>query len=333
MDHLGRARKTTSIEWTDRTWNPVRGCSRVSEGCRHCYAETLAARFSLPGNTFHGFAERTPAGPRWTGEVALLRDRLAEPLAWKQPSRVFVNSMSDLFHESLPDTAIDQVFAAMALAPQHTFQILTKRVGRMRSYLTAEGRHAAIVAAMDMPSWMPARRRFPRVPENWPLSNVWLGPSIENRMAANEHFPLASDLGEQGWHVMVSMEPLLEHVFVSARFLRLGPQAWVIVGGESGPGARPFDICWARAIVAQCQSAHVPVFIKQLGTHIHTRNDDGWEGNDTPRSWPMDTAFDEDLDGFRDGYQGAPVRVRLNDRKGSDMAEWPLGLRVREFPA
>ena len=124
----------TSIEWTDCTWNPVRGCSRVSEGCRNCYAERIAARFSNAGSVeageFVGFAERTPAGPRWTGRVELIKSKLQEPLHWKKPRRVFVNSMSDLFHESLPDGSIMDVFKIMAKCPSHTFQILTKRAGR-----------------------------------------------------------------------------------------------------------------------------------------------------------------------------------------------------------
>jgi protein gp37 len=133
----------TSIEWTDATWNCVRGCSRVSPGCggaNHeggCYAEKIAARFSGPGQPFEGFAERTKFGGRWTGKMALVEEMLTVPLRWKKPRRIFVNSMSDLFHENLPDEAIDKVFAVMALAPQHTFQVLTKRSDRMRAYMLA----------------------------------------------------------------------------------------------------------------------------------------------------------------------------------------------------
>ena len=132
----------SKIEWTDATWNPVRGCSRVSEGCRNCYAERIAARFngfqfdgmaadSVRFQPFSGFAEMTKAGPRWTGKVELIESALDAPLHWKKPRRIFVNSISDLFHESLPDEAIDRVFAVMALCPQHTFQVLTKRPERM----------------------------------------------------------------------------------------------------------------------------------------------------------------------------------------------------------
>src|SRR3546814_532328 len=122
----------SKIEWTDRSdWNPIRGCTRVSEGCRNCYAERIAARFSDPGQPFHGFAKRTAAGGRWTGKVELIEERLDFPLRWRKPARIFVNSTYDLFHESVPNHWIDQVFAVMALAPQHTFQVLTKRPGRM----------------------------------------------------------------------------------------------------------------------------------------------------------------------------------------------------------
>src|ERR1017187_3120358 len=131
----------TTIEWTDKTWNPTRGCSRVSEGCTRCYAETLAARFSDTGAPFHLFAKRTPSGPRWTGKVELIESILDLPLHWRKPTRVFVNSMSDLFHEALPDEAIDRVFAVMALCPQHTFQVLTKRAERMSQWVVGGRGH------------------------------------------------------------------------------------------------------------------------------------------------------------------------------------------------
>ena len=128
------------ITWTNITWNVVRGCSRVSHGCERCYAERIAARFSGPGQPYEGLARRTTDGGRWTGEVRLVPELLDAPLRWKKPRRIFVNSMSDLFHEALPDEAIDQVFAIMALAPQHCFQVLTKRAARMRAYFAEEWR-------------------------------------------------------------------------------------------------------------------------------------------------------------------------------------------------
>ena len=135
--------QNTSIEWTDATWNPVRGCSRVSEGCRECYAEKTGGRFCAPGKPFDGFVKITKSGPRWTGKVELVEKHLMDPLKWKQPKRIFVNSMSDLLHEKLSDEAIDRVFAVMALCPQHTFQVLTKRPARMLAYLSGNHGHEA----------------------------------------------------------------------------------------------------------------------------------------------------------------------------------------------
>jgi len=140
----------SKIEWCDRSdWNPIRGCTRASEGCRNCYAEAIAARFSGPGQPWHGFAEKTASGPRWTGKVELIEDRLTLPLKWRKPAKIFTNSASDLFHESVPDEWIDRVFAVMALAPQHTFQCLTKRSGRMRDYCSSPSVTQRIAQAMD----------------------------------------------------------------------------------------------------------------------------------------------------------------------------------------
>ncbi|MBY6277267.1 DUF5131 family protein [Symbiobacterium thermophilum] len=138
----------TRIEWTDATWNPIRGCSRVSEGCRNCYAERMAARFSGPGRPYEDLVRRTPHGPRWTGEVRLVEELLDAPLHWRRPRRIFVNSMSDLFHEAVPDEWIDKVFAVMALAEHHTFQVLTKRPERMLRYLTDLPKRAANTPAL-----------------------------------------------------------------------------------------------------------------------------------------------------------------------------------------
>jgi protein gp37 len=357
----------TSIEWTSRTWNPVRGCSRVSEGCRHCYAETFAAR-NLPEmrspTTGEPFAVRTPAGPRWTGRVELIPSKLDEPLRWRKPQRIFVNSMSDLFHESLPERAIADVFGTMALASRHTFQILTKRPRRMRDLLapgplTALGDH--------------------------PLPNVWLGVSVEDQATADERIPILLET-PAAVH-FVSYEPALGPVDFK-RLLTAGesdnpiggsehsridgdvpaarvaaPQQqrprwdkstgheqgdqgadrpavrtldWLIVGGESGPGARRFNVAWARSVVRQCKAAGVAVFCKQLGADVIDRNDAGFDGSE-PDSWPEEFDWSDrvehNIDGYRDDYQGAPVRVHLKSRKGGDTKEWPRDLRVRQFPA
>src|SRR5579885_1145834 len=146
--------KKTSIEWTNATWNPIRGCSRVSEGCRNCYAEKVAFRFSGLGQPYEGLVRINAAGerkPEWNGEVRLVEEHLRDPLKWKKPQRVFVNSMSDLFHENVPDEWIDKIFAVMALCPQHIFQVLTKRPERMRKYLLGKSdknHRAAVWMAM-----------------------------------------------------------------------------------------------------------------------------------------------------------------------------------------
>ena len=288
----------TSIQWTDRTWNPVRGCTRVSEGCRNCYAEKVAARFSDEGSPFHLYAKRTKAGARWTGKVELVESHLGDPLRWKKPQRVFVNSMSDLFHEGLDDEAISAVFAVMSQSPIHTFQILTKRPRRMfdwfsRTFVT-DGIEEAGVTRF---SWCHAN-----TDGRWPLPNVWLGVSVEDQKTANERIPLL--LKTPAAVQFVSYEPALGPVDFDA-YQKLD---WIIVGGESGPGARPFDVGWARNTIAQCKAAGVACFVKQLGA-------DPREENDPNGKYP---AFHH--------------KLKLRDKKGGDWREWPTALRVRELP-
>jgi protein gp37 len=248
----------SKIEWTESSWNPVRGCTRVSPGCGGpgkaggCYAEVMAARFSDPGQAFHGFAEMRGGEARWTGKLALVESALSLPLSWRKPRRIFVNSMSDLFHEALPDAAIDKIFFVMSLCPQHTFQILTKRAERMRQYMD---RCAARMrqAALDIAAW--------------PLPNVWIGVSTENQSTAEERIP---QLLETPAAVrFVSAEPLLGPIdftrfFHSPIDFTTGLH-WIIVGGESGPRARPMHPDWVRDIREQCAASDVPFFFKQWG--------------------------------------------------------------------
>ena len=274
----------TSIEWTDRVWNPVRGCSRVSEGCRNCYAERIAARFSdesvmidaAPSGPqqFHGFAIRTPSGPRWTGKVELIKSKLTEPFHWKKPQRVFVNSMSDLFHEALPDESIDRVFAVMALCPHITFQILTKRPRRMLEWFKGDGR-ARWEDHVYNRAYLMSTKYSAAVPSTWPLLNVWLGVSVEDQATADERIPLL--LQTPAAIRFVSYEPALGPVDFDRRqeqpywFSSFNPaygQAgidWIIAGGESGPDARPPHPDWFRNTRDQCQDAGVPFFFKQHG--------------------------------------------------------------------
>ena len=214
----------STIEWTESTWNPVRGCRRVSPGCEHCYAERLAHRFSGPGGAYEGLTRLGKNGPLWTGKVQLVASSLGEPLRWRRPRLVFVNSMSDLFHEDVPLAYIKQVFDVMRQAERHTFQILTKRSRRLLE----------LSPSLD-----------------WP-PNVWMGVSVESeaylhRVDALRDVPAAVRF--------LSLEPLLEAL----------PSLDVIVGGESGPGARPLMSGWVRDIRGKCASEGVPFFFKQWG--------------------------------------------------------------------
>jgi protein gp37 len=350
---------SSSIEWTDATWNPVRGCSRVSEGCRNCYAERMAVRMSGPGQWGEGFAVaprhhgengRPTTGVRgkWTGKVELIPSMLDRPLRWRKPRKVFVNSMSDLFHESLPDEAIDRVFAVMALARRHTFQVLTKRPERMERYLSAHDRDRAWCdagARLDIPLTHPMTKHPGATsPDNalWlnvdsatdsgdrPLPNVWLGVSVEDQATADERIPLL--LQTPAAVRFVSYEPALGPVDFTGWLYSCDGDCnqpthpieptldWVIVGGESGPGARPFDVAWARSTVEQCKAAGVAVFVKQLGANIRASGDsiNGWPINTAPGLW-SDTRVD-------------PPRIHVTSKKGGDPAEWSPDLRVREFP-
>lgn len=278
----------TGIEWCDATWNPVGGCSRISEGCRHCYAEQIAGRFSGPGQAFEGLArrvlkvvnadERDPGNRtegRWTGEMRFYPKRLSIPLRWKRPRRVFVNSMSDLFHEKLTDEQIDQVVAVMALARQHTYQTLTKRADRMRAYFAADNIDQPSIDGRMPLSWRLARaaekidpKRFAALggdsfhwhPRRWPWT--WWGTSIENQAAADERLP---ELVESDVDVLfLSCEPLLGSVDVTPA-LWDGDRGvrWVIAGCESGRGARPCDPAWLQSLRDQCAAAGVAYFLKQ----------------------------------------------------------------------
>ena len=342
----------TGIAWTDATWNPVRGCTRISEGCRRCYAEIMAARFcGEPESPFYTFARQGPA--RWTGKVELVPKKLEEPLHWRKPRRVFVNSMSDLFHEKLSDRDIAAVFGVMAACPHLTFQVLTKRPERMRAWFAAApwgscapggpADECVISAGVRM-----GRDEFRCQPIHWPLPNVWLGVSVEDQAAADARIPVLLDTPAA--LRFVSYEPALGPVDLrrwslaehGRRHIGAAPGiGWVIVGGESGPKARPFDVAWARSVVRQCRMAGVAVFVKQVGRDVRDRNDAGFEadtetfadgpkaGRPTrPTAWPS-PPYVEEID---TGYQGAEVRVHLRDRSGADPEEWPEDLRVREFP-
>ena len=222
----------SEIEWTDATWNPVRGCTKISPGCKHCYAETFAERFrGVKGHPYEqGF------------DLRLVPEKLTEPLLWRAPKLVFVNSMSDLFHEGVPDEYIELVCRVMAAANWHTFQVLTKRSSRLRNLLSGKLCFAA------------------------EQEHIWWGVSVED---TKHGLPRIADLQTSPAHVrFLSIEPLLESL---GRF-DLSGISWAIVGGESGPGARPMRQEWVISIRDLCSSARVPFFFKQWGGVRKKRN-------------------------------------------------------------
>jgi len=264
----------TAISWTEATWNPVTGCTEVSEGCDHCYARSVAHRFA-----------GTPAYPRGF-EVTLRPERLDQPLRWRRPRMIFVNSMSDLFHAEIPDEMIARVFAVMALAATHTFQVLTKRPGRMRALLTSpdfkwQVWHQMLTLTHARSMTMPAEHAAALT---WPLPNVWLGVSVETQKWADVRIPTL--VATPARVRFLSMEPLLAPVTLSSWTLLTPPQLhWVIVGGESGPGARRMDHQWAADLAAECRCAGIAFFMKQTGTVLAREWGIPGKGED-PTLWP-----------------------------------------------
>ncbi len=317
----------SKIEWTDVTWNPVRGCAIVSEGCENCYAMRIAHRFSGEGKPFEGLTRMTSRGPVWTGRARVCEETLEHPLHWRLAQRVFVNSMSDLFHEDVPEAFLDRMFGVMALTPHLTFQILTKRPERMREYVS---RIAA--GGMAFTSWAAHSAALARkidkgreVPPRWPLPNVYLGISAENQSTLEARWPVLAQTPAAVR--FISCEPLLESLnFYGAGSMGaesgdpcapwsalrgydgceppVPPIDWIIVGGESGPGARYCKRSWVASIVRQCEHEGVPVFVKQMGS-----------------VWARQFGLRQRANPSR------PIHP-----KGEEMSEWPLELRVRRFP-
>jgi protein gp37 len=337
----------TKIEWASDVWNPIRGCSRVSEGCRHCYAERMAARFSQPGMWGEGLAVIKNGVAHWTGKITFDKDKLLEPLHWKRPRRVFVNSISDLFHENVEDGWVDKIFSIMALSWRHQFLILTKRPERMRDYMKRmhndPGEFIAS-ALLDMhidddyschvANYINGWSRWREMPEDgnplngavrrWPLPNVWLGTSVEDQKTADLRIPFL--LQTPAAIRFISAEPLLGSVDLTTipnapglaegqHYLNAlkgyawethgadyydvcnidGRLHWVIVGGESGPGARPMNPDWARLLRNQCLAANVPYFFKQWGEYGPcengevTPNPEDWDNQPHAHTFPDET--------------------------------------------
>lgn len=254
--------KSTGIEWTDSTWNPIRGCSRVSEGCRNCYAESVAARFSGLGQAYFGLAsfkiigEGTPSEhvePHWTGDVRLIEKHLDDPLHWKEPRKIFVNSMSDLFHTRVKDEWLASIFDVMARAPQHTYQILTKRPERMRDALLA-GSAPDVACAFEN-----------TYRQEWPPKNWLFGVSVEDQETVSHRLKFFEGL--DCFPLFISYEPALGPInWFETDFADLVD--WIICGGESGPHARPIHPEWARSTRDFCKFHGIPFFFKQWGAWI-----------------------------------------------------------------
>jgi protein gp37 len=373
----------TKIEWAEATWNCLVGCTPVSAGCLNCYAAGDVWRHSHPCKTgpragqpnhpaFVGLTVKRNGRAVFNGQVRMLEDKLTVPLKRKKATRWFVNSLSDLFHESVPFEFIDRVMAVAALCPQHQFLVLTKRAERMAEYLNDPSLHQriheAVKAALGYDN--PKRPAINRA--DLPLPNVWLGTSCEDQAAADARIP----------HLLrcpaavrfLSCEPLLGPIDLAldrelltdkmdadpkrqARFrgrypfpglpsehrtLRKHAIDWVIVGGESGHGARACTVEWVRSIVGQCRDAGVACFVKQLGAKALMNY---YEAKD----WYEATGFDWlDLKIYAHGwndslYEWKPERdgqpptdslahIEMRDRKGGNPDEWPEDLRVREMP-
>jgi protein gp37 len=282
----------TSISWTDWSWGVVRGCTRVSEGCRFCWAERMAAR-NLPGmrspKDGQPYARTVNGAPHWVKPAELIESKLSEPLHWRTPRRVFVASSADIFHEALSDHARDLIFTAMNAANQHTYQILTKRPKEMLRYVTAPERRTG---------WLSVCAR-------WPLPNVWLGVSCEDQATADVRIPLL--LQTPAALRFVSLEPLLGLIDLlysafdgAESFNAMGGLSWAIVGGESGPKARPCNVEWVRSLRDQCRTAGCAVFLKQMGSF-----------------WAREQRI----------LNGSALSA-----SGADPREWPEDLHVQEFP-
>lgn len=267
----------TAIQWTDETWNPTLGCSKCSPGCDHCYAIGVAAREMQPAHV--GLTIRWPGEPvDWTGEVRLMPDRLETPFRWRKPRRVFVDSMSDLFHADVPADYIADVFATM-IASGHTFQVLTKRPQRMAHLVGSDGFEATVRRKVH--------KHETHMFAGWPYPTVWLGASIEtDSYAFRADHVRATPAAVR----FLSLEPLLGPL-PSLDFTGID---WVIIGGESGRGARRMELAWCADLIDRARHAGAAVFVKQLGTVLARQ-----------------------------------LRV---SGKGGDPDEWPEWLRVRDWP-
>lgn len=326
--------RKTKIEWADDTWNPIRGCSRVSAGCVNCYAEGTAHRFSGVGLPYEGLTNDRGV---WNGRIKVVDEHMTDPLRWREPRRVFVNSMSDLFHENVADEVIDTVFAVMALASRHTFMVLTKRPDRMLQYMNGLARYP------PGHCWENALRSFrvfkgddhkgqPWIQSfNLPLKNVHLGVSVEDVKALAR---IPTLMRTPAAVRFLSLEPLIERVDVSPWLTAPGACIyvdgkptrgldWLIVGGESGPGARPCALEWIETIVDHARATATPVFVKQLGAYVVSEERAFQDAAEMRYARGPDAKWPADRWAWRAGFEHP---------KAGNLHEWPTNLQVREYP-
>ena len=330
----------SNIIYAPKSWNPIEGCTPISEGCKNCWAKVMARRQRQEWGTVH-----------------LHPERLDQPLRWRKPQTVAVAFMGDLFHDQVPDSFLNTVFSVMGVCglqrkrcmrrdcdhdgdcveknlhpqPLHTFLVLTKRPDRMREFLSDPERQYKVQQAFHNSGWYWGDLLDDLI---WPLPNVWLGVSCENQARADERIPLL--LETPAAHRWLSLEPLLGPIrfpLPCKESTFWGGISWCVVGGESGPYARPCDLDWIRNIRDQSKAAGVPCYVKQVGAKPMLPNT--MDGN---REWieGMQAGLWEPIDGesWRRGPNGERLgyAIRLRDRKGENPDEWPLDLRVREMP-
>jgi len=338
---------TTKIEWCKgddgkpgKSWNPVVGCTKIGKGCLNCYAEKMSRRLAgmakadikagrNPGKKIHYCDVVGPNG-KWNGNIKLVPEASKDPLGWRKPCNIFVCSMSDLFHADVPDEFLDQVFAGISLCPQHQFIILTKRPENCVKYLLDDPvrRGYRIFKAGEMLGTYPLITRpligkLEQMPP-WPFANLLLGFSASTQKEFDEGWGHMAPLAAAGWKVIVSLEPLLEPIDI----LKAIGLALIIVGGESGPGARPCNIEHVRSIVRQCKAAKVKIFVKQLGSNP-VDDDDCWK--DCPQ-YPECYAIAKECSAEQ---KKQSITENIKHPKGGDPAEWPKDLkdlRVRQWP-
>lgn len=333
----------TAIEWTDHTWSPWFGCAKVSTGCLNCYAAGWAHRF---GKAWGRGTERPPTNQwdlpvRWNRQAERQYRALAhstpagQPIQFRRPT-VFPSSI-DWLDEDVPAELLARFLQLIHGTPYLRWLLLTKRP---ENFMRQVDRQALCrLETMKDPQQVGLREWLGQWINGQPPANVWVGTSVEDQTRANERIPALLRIPAVGRFLSVEpllgpvdLEPFMQHGrdITDEGYSRLDGIHWVIIGGESGHGARPCDVEWIRSLVRQCKDASVSVFVKQLGTLPVDRNDRGFEGDSGPSGWPMDTdTVDDILVGV---WQGKPVGILLKHPKGGDPAEWPEDIRVREFP-